>query len=155
MSFRIRGLSPTLFAPWFGLSDEALAGLGVRRIRVEEPYSAPCRISLRDAAPGETVLLASYPHQPALTPFRQSGPIFVRESQDPAFDEADVVPDAFMRRTLSARAYDREGLMVDGELVEGADVAPLIESWLARQEVDVVHLHYARRGCYAGLARRD
>jgi hypothetical protein len=154
MSFRIRGLDPEPFAPLFALEDEALAARGIVRVAADAPHSAPCRISLEDAEPGERLLLLSYAHQPAATPFRQSGPIFVREGARKAYDEIDRVPDAFARRTLSARGYDRDGMMIDGELVEGQELAGLLSRWLARPEVDVVHLHYARRGCYAGLAER-
>lgn len=154
MSFRIRGLSPEPFAHLFALSDEALAEQGVVRVVADAPQSAPCRVSLEDAAPGETLLLLSYQHQPAEGPYRQSGPIFVREGAHRAFDEVGRAPPAFVVRTLSARAYDKEGMMLEGELVAGAELAPLLEGWLARPEVDIVHLHYARRGCFAGTAER-
>ena len=120
----------------------------------DAPHSAPCRVTLEDAEPGERLLLLSWEHQGASTPFRQSGPIFVREGAVRACEMVDHVPDAFARRTLSARAYDQDGMMIEGELVDGPDLAGLLEAWLARPEVDVVHLHYARRGCYAGLAER-
>ena len=154
MSFRIRGLSPEPFVPLFALCNEALAAQGIQRVTADQPHSAPCRVSLEDAAPGQQLLLLNYPHQPAATPYRQSGPIFVREGAGRAYDEIDRIPDAFARRTLSARSYDRCGMMLDGELVEGRELAPLLEAWLAEPAVDVVHLHYARRGCYAGLATR-
>ncbi len=154
MSFRIRGLSPEPFAHLFALSDEALAGQGIARVTADAPQSAPCRISLEDAEPGERLLLLSYEHQPQAGPFRQSGPIFVREAARRAFDAVDRVPPAFAVRTLSARAYDPAGMMLEGELVAGAELGPLLEDWLARKEVDRVHLHYARRGCFAGVAIR-
>ena len=50
-----------------------------RTIVVDEPDSYPCRRCLRDAAPGETVVLLSYDPfvDGADTPYRQPGPIFV------------------------------------------------------------------------------
>jgi hypothetical protein len=154
MNFRIRGLDPEPFTPLFALADEALAARRIVRLVADAPHSAPCRISLEDAEPGERLLLLSYAHQPAVTPFRQSGPIFVREGAERAYDQIGSIPAAFARRTLSARGYDQDGMMIEGELVEGQSLADLLELWLARPEVDVVHLHYARRGCYAGLAER-
>jgi hypothetical protein len=154
MTFRIRGLPPEPFIPLFALDDDALAERGVVRMTIQTPVSAPCRITLEDAEPGERVLLLSYEHQPARGPFRQSGPIFVRETARSAFDDIGRTPAAFAARMLSARAYDAEGMMLDGELVAGAELEPLLEGWLARREVDVVHLHYARRGCWAGFAQR-
>jgi hypothetical protein len=154
MSFRIRGLAPEPFVPLAGLDDEALAARGVRRMIADEPHSAPCRVSLDDAEPGERLLLLSWEHQGGASPFRQAGPIFVREGAVTAWEGIDEIPPAIARRTISARAYDREAMMIEGELVEGAALKPLLDAWLSRPEVDVVHLHYARRGCFAALAER-
>ncbi len=154
MTFRIRGLSPEPFAALTGLDDEALAARGVQRVVADAPHSAPCRVSLKDAEPGERLLLLSYEHQPADSPFRSAGPIFVREAAGAAFDEVDVVPDVMLRRTLSARAYDAGAMMLEGELVEGPDAAALLERWFERPEIEVVHLHYARRGCFAARVER-
>ena len=152
--FRIRGLAPAPFAPLFALDDDALAARGIQRFTVREPHAAPCRISLVDAEPDERLLLLAYEHQPAASPFQARGPIFIREGLETPFDAVNVIPDAVKRRTISARAYDNEAMMIEGELVQGEALAPLLETWLARPEVDVVHLHYARRGCYAALAQR-
>ncbi len=99
-------------------------------------------------------MLLSYDHMPADSPFKASGPIFVREAATETFDQIGEVPAAIQRRTISARAYDREAMMLEGELVEGPKVAQLLERWLARPEIEVVHLHYARRGCFAAVAER-
>jgi hypothetical protein len=154
MSFRIRGLSPEPFLPLFELDDEALEARGIQRLVAEEPHAAPCRVSLMDAEPGERLLLLSYEHMPAHSPFRASGPIFVRKDALRAADLVDHVPDAIATRTISARAYDRSAMMIEGEIVPGETLGPLLEGWFGRPEVDVVHLHYARRGCYAALAER-
>jgi hypothetical protein len=154
MPFRIRGLSPEPFAPLFALSDGELAERNIQRVIADEPHAAPCRVSLVDAEPGERLLLLSYEHVAGRSPFRASGPIFVREAAREAFDVTGETPAAIATRTISARAYDAQAMMIDGDLVQGADLAPLLEGWFARPEVDVVHLHYARRGCYAALAQR-
>ena len=44
--------------------------------------------------------------------------------------------------------------MRDGELVEGMQVATLVERWFADPEIELIHLHYARRGCFAAAATR-
>jgi hypothetical protein len=154
MTFRILGLEPKLFAPLFELDDETLLARGIHRFTAEEPHSAPCRIALDDAEPGERLLLLNYQHQPAISPFRASGPIFVREAARDAFDASGEVPPALQRRTLSARAYDAQAMMVKGEVVAGAEVGRLLERWLEDGEVAEVHLHYAARGCFAARAVR-
>ena len=154
MTFRIRGLSREPFAPLFALDDKALAARGVQRLTAVEPNAAPCRISLVDAQPGESLLLLHFEHHSADSPFRSGGPIFVREAATQTFSEVGRIPGPIAMRTISARAYDVQAMMVEGELVPGADLPDLLNSWFRRPEVDIVHLHYARRGCYAALAER-
>ena len=154
MSFRILGLPPEPFAPLFELDDAQLEARGIRRFVAEEPRSAPCRITLEDARPGERLLLLNYEHQPAPTPFRATGPIFVRQAATAAFDAVERLPEVFPGRTLSARAYDRSGMMVKGQVAPGGEIAGLLESWFEDAAVDEVHLHYAARGCFAARAVR-
>jgi hypothetical protein len=153
MSFRIIGLDPAPFRNLHFLSDDALAEKGVRRVRIESKHAAPCRISLDDAEVGEAVLLLNYDHQPANTPYRQQGPIFVRESEQ-RFDRVGVIPPALARRPLSLRGFDGEDMMIEADLVEGAEAAQLIQRFFANPNVAYVHAHYARRGCYAALIER-
>jgi hypothetical protein len=153
MSYRITGLEPATFRDLHFLSDEALAEKGVRRVRVEAKHAAPCRSSLDDAEVGEAVLLLNYDHQPATTPYRQQGPIFVRESEA-RFDRVDAIPPALVRRTLSLRGFDAEDMMIEADLVEGAEAPALIERFFANPDVAYIHAHYARRGCYAALIER-
>lgn len=153
MSFRVSGLDPAPFAAWHGLSDDALAAQGARRVRVSENPAAPCRVTLDDAEIGESVLLLSYEHQPADTPYRQQGPIFVREGGD-RFVGVAVVPPALARRTLSLRGFDARHMMVEAEVGDGADAASMIERFFANDDVAYIHAHYARRGCYAALIER-
>lgn len=153
MSFRITGLDPTPFRELHFMSDDALAAKGVRRVRVEERATAPCRITLDDAEVGETVLLLSYEHQPAQTPFRQQGPIFVRES-GALFDKIGVVPPALARRTLSLRGFDGAHMMIEADLTEGAEAAGMIARFFANPHVAYIQAHYARRGCFAATIDR-
>jgi hypothetical protein len=154
MSFRISGLDPAPFAHLHALSDDALAAHNVRRVRVAEKPAAPCRISLDDAEIGETVLLLNHTHQGADTPYRQQGPIFIRETRN-RFDARDIVPPALARRTLSLRGFDADHMMIEADLCEGADAAALIERFFANEHVAYVHAHYARRGCFAALVERS
>lgn len=153
MTFRIIGLDPAPFAHLHALSETELAPSGAQRVRVTEKPAAPCRISLDDAEIGETVLLLNYAHQPADTPYRQQGPIFIRETRQ-RFDARDTIPSALSRRTLSLRAFDAQHMMVDADLCEGESAATLIERFFANGAVDYIHAHYARRGCYAALIAR-
>lgn len=148
MSFRVTGLDPNFFADLHALSDGELAERGMRRVRVERKPEAPCRISLDDADVGETVVLLNFVHQPADTPYRQQGPIFIRETSA-RFDAVDEVPPALARRPLSLRCFDADHMMIDADIVDGMDAAQLVERFFANPTVAYIHAHYAKRGCYA------
>ena len=153
MAFRITGLSPEPFRPLFGLSDAALAARGARRYVADGP-GFPDRIEISDAAPGETLLLVNYVHQPADTPYRASHAIFVREREVTPTDMVDAIPPAMRTRPLSLRAFDKAGLMVDGDVVDGGEAERLIARFFAEPDVAYIQAHYARRGCYAGRIDR-
>ncbi|HXZ02112.1 MAG TPA: DUF1203 domain-containing protein [Stellaceae bacterium] len=156
MSFRVSGLSVSEFTPLFALSDAELLARGFRRCRAPMAGARmPCRVSLGFTPPGETAILLAYTHQPAPhSPFRASGPIFVREKARETFDRIDELPPALAdSAALSLRAYDEGDMMVDADIVPGSAARPALERLLGRVDVAYVHAHFAPRGCY--LARID
>ncbi len=152
--YRITGLAPELFKPLFGLPDADLAARGVTRYVADVKPGFPCRISLRDAEPGEGVLLLNYTHQAADTPYRASHAIFVREAATEAYAGADQIPEVLRGRPLSVRAFDPQHMMVDADLVEGREAQGLIARFFADPTVAYLHVHYAKRGCYAARIDR-
>ena len=154
MSFRVRGLDPEPFRHLYGLSEAALAELGVvRRIADAQP-GYPDRIEVRDAAPGESLLLVNHTHQPANSPYRASHAIFVREGAETPIDLVDDLPQALLVRPISLRGFDEAGMLLDADLAEGAGLRPAIERLLGDPDVAYLHAHYARPGCYAALIER-
>lgn len=154
MALRILGLDASPFVHLYGLPDGELATRGVIRQRVEEPHSAPDRIELRDAEPGQTVLLLNHEYQAADTPYRGRHAIFVREGATKRFDAVGEVPDALRRRLLSLRAFDSAGMMIDADVVEGTSLEGLAERLLDDPRVAYLQAHHARRGCYAARIER-
>jgi hypothetical protein len=149
VTFRILGLEPGPFAHLFGLPDDALAAVGARRVISDAAIGYPDRIALRDAAPGESLLLLNYVHQPAETPYRASHAIFVAEQAGARFDAVGVVPEVLRVRPISLRAFDAAGEMTDADLAEGAQLEGVIERMLEVAETAYLHAHFAKRGCYA------
>ena len=148
-SFRITGLPHTPFAPLVDLSDEALAARGIVR-RVADAYPGyPCRVSLEDAAIGDELLLLPYEHHRTDSPYRASGPIFVRRGATQQRPAPGEVPLAVTRRLISLRAYDAAGMMVDAGVHQGIDLAPEIERQFADDKVAYLQLHNAKQGCVA------
>lgn len=154
MNYQIRGLEPALFEKLFDLDDEALAARGMQRMRVDAPFGYPCRVTLEDAPVGEEVLLLPFTHQDSRSPYRASGPIFVRRGAANAKRIVGELPPYLTQRLLSVRAYDDADMMVAADVVEGREAGPLFESLLARSDVKYLHLHFAKRGCFAARVDR-
>jgi hypothetical protein len=149
MSFRLVGLSFEPFAALFSLADRELAELDAQRVIATEKPGYPCRVSLADAEIGEELLLLPYTHQPARSPYRASGPIFVRKAARPSQLDPGVIPNYVSLRQLSVRAYDTAHLMVDAAVCEGKDAAPTILRMFDDSDVAYIHLHNAKRGCFS------
>jgi len=154
MHFRITGLSAAPFRHLYGLREEDLALHGVQRAIADKCPGFPDRIEMRDARPGESLLLLNHVCQPANTPYRASHAIFVREGAEQSYDRIDEVPEVMRVRLLSLRAYDAQGMMVDADVVEGKDVEALIARLFQSPEVAYLHAHNAKRGCYSGRIDR-
>ena len=151
MSFRITGLPAENFVHLFALSDEELAARGAVRRTADGAY--PCRISLTDSAPGDELILVNYEHHPVDSPYRMRFAIYVREGEQ-TYDKVDDVPEQLRTRTLAARAFDVDGMMVARELVEGSGLEDAIERLLAEPRAAYLHIHYAAAGCYAARVER-
>ena len=149
MAYRISGLAPETFQALFAYDDTQLTALDIRRLTAVDSHGYPCRVSLQDAQQGETVLLLPYEHHAVAGPYRASGPIFVRENAHAAVAVEDSVPPFLHRRLLSVRAYDAEGWMHAAEVVEGNALETCITSMFALPQIDYLHLHNARPGCYS------
>ena len=154
MSFQITGLDATPFRRFYGLSDEELQSLGVKRFIADKKPGFPDRIELRDVERGEALLLLNYLHQPADTPYKASHAIFVREWAETPYRAMDEIPDVLRIRPISLRAFDASGDMVDADLVSGDDLEPTIERLFANSEAAYIHAHYAKCGCYAARIDR-
>ncbi|WP_374470140.1 DUF1203 domain-containing protein [Phenylobacterium sp.] len=155
MSYVVSGLPLEEFRPLFGLSDADLAERGVLRCTADAPVGFPCRVSLADARPGETLLLLNYEHQAADTPYRSRHAIFVGEAATETARYVDALPPVLtVRPMISLRAFDAAGMMVDAALAPGAELEPAVERLLARPDTAYLHAHNAGRGCYAARIDR-
>ena len=154
LSFRITGLSPEPFRPLFGLDDEELRRRGARRYVATSKPGFPDRVELRDAEPGESLILVNFEHQPADTPYRASHAIFVVESATRAYDRVDEIPQVLLARPISLRAFDKAGFMVGADLASGDEIEEVIRRLLSDSRVAYLQAHYAKPGCYAARVER-
>jgi hypothetical protein len=152
MRLRYTGLDADPFRDLFALSDAELAARNILKLAAEP--GSPCRVSLEDAVPGESVLLLPFEHQPVATPYRGAGAIFVRQSALQTYD-SDLPPPVFRSRMLSLRAYDESGMMVKADLCDGPDAPAVCARLLANNRATYIHAHYAKYGCYAAKVTRN
>jgi len=154
MAFRITGLSPEPFQSLFGLPEQDLESLGMKRYIVGSNPGFPDRIEMKDAQLGQSVLLLNHVCQPANTPYRASHAIFIREWATQAYDAVDQVPQSMQIRLLSLRAFTDAGMMLGAEVAEGIAIEPVIAQMFSNPEVSYIHVHNAKQGCYSGRIDR-
>jgi hypothetical protein len=155
MSFQVHALAAVKFESLFSLSGAELARIRARRMIVDSKPGYPCRVSLVDADVGETVILLNFEHQPGDSPYRSSHAIFVREHARQAFPDPGTVPEVLASRLISIRAFDEEHDMRYAEIVEGSSLSQAIPEVLQDPAVTYLHLHNAKRGCYAASVTRS
>ncbi|RYY38337.1 MAG: DUF1203 domain-containing protein [Sphingomonadales bacterium] len=78
----------------------------------------------------------------------------MREGAEHVGRFVDAVPEQLARRMLSVRAYDRAGMMTDAEVTDGTELGCLIGSLFVDPAVAYLHVHNARRGCFAARVDR-
>ena len=154
-SFRLVGLPAERFAPLFALSPEELAALGARRVTATSKPGFPCRIGLVDAEPGDELILLPFEHQPENSPYRASGPIYVKAGAQRRVLDVGELPEYVSLRQISLRAYDGDHMIVGAEVCTGSEALRAeIERQFDDARVSYIHLHNAKRGCFSCLVER-
>jgi len=146
--FQLVGIPYEPFASLFALSDAELLERNARRVFAETKPGYPCRVSLEDAEIGEELLLLPFEHQPASSPYKSSGPIFVRKASVEAHIEPGVIPDYVRTRLISVRAYDAKDFMTDATVCAGNEAAAAIQKMFSNR---VLKFDHGRR-LYSALA---
>jgi len=152
--FRIVGLASAQFESLYSLNEKELSKKGAQRLRVDAKPGFPCRVSLADAEIGEQVILFPFVHHDVESPYRASGPIFVRENAKGIELAPGEIPKVVAGRLISVRAYDENGMMLDGAVVPGSELKPHIEKLFTNPKIDYLHLHNAGAGCYSCKVER-
>ncbi len=154
MNYQISPLQLSEFQHLINADDDVLAQEGVVRLTADAKPGYPCRISLQDAEPGESVLLLNYEHQSVATPYRSRHAIIIRENAVQAEPFINQVPDLLRVRVLSVRGFDKVGMMIEADVVDGATLETAIEEMFGNAAVEYLHIHNAKPGCYAARVDR-
>jgi hypothetical protein len=155
MAYRIGGLARKEFEPLFGLGDEELAACKVRRVTASSPTGFPCRVSLKDAHPGESLILLNYVSHDVPTPFRTAYAIYVREAAGEPPCYKDEVPPLLDTRTLGLRGFGADGMLKGALLAMPGEADGRIRELFERPEIASIHAHNAAYGCFLARVERD
>ena len=104
VNFRLEPLLKDDFLPLFTLSDAELHERSAKWLVADSKPGYPCRVTLADAEIGDRVLAVSFIHHDVQSPYRASGPVFVREIGQTASLAINEIPIMFNHRLLSLRA---------------------------------------------------
>ena len=155
MTYRISGLAPETFAHLVELDDNTLAAKGAVRVTADTKPGFPCRITLEDAEPGETLILLNYVSHNVATPYRSSYAIYVREDATAAAHYEDNVPPVFEGRPLGLRAFDADGMLKNAALALPGQADVKIRELFADDQIAYIHAHNAAHGCFAAKVERS
>jgi hypothetical protein len=154
MTYRIEGLGPEPFRPLFAMSDTELAARRAVRVTADESGGFPCRVSLKDAVPGEELILINHVSHDVAGPFRTAFGIFVRKHAEAEAYE-DEAPDYLQARTLGLRGFDANGMLKAALLALPGEADGRIRELLANPEIVNIHAHNAAHGCFLARIERN
>jgi hypothetical protein len=108
----------------------------------------PLRCCLRDADPGEPVVLMAYQPTRRGGAYAEVGPVFVHANACEGFQQPVGWPEGFRGRRQLLRAYGHRGQQVHNRIVEPDEVDLAVIDLLQRPDVDVLHSRNVLAGCY-------
>jgi hypothetical protein len=147
-NFQVKSLLDTQFSHLFELTDSELNEVGAIRMIADRNTGFPCRVSLQNAEIGEEVILLTYEHHQTHSPYRSSGPIFIRKNSRTAQLQLNEIPEMLERKLLSVRAYDKHGMMRQALVSEEQNIREALTRMFDNTEINYVHIHSAKEGCF-------
>ena len=154
MAYRIEGLAPEAFESLFSMTDGELAERNAVRVTADSPTGFPCRVSLKDAAPGEELVLLNHVSHDVQTPFRTAYAIYVRKGASASSYENET-PAYLDSRTLGLRGFDSAGMLKAGLLAMPGEADARIRELFEAPEIATIHAHSAAYGCFLARIERN
>ena len=147
-NFQIKSLQDSEFSNFFKLGNAELEKVGAIKMTADKNPGFPCRVSLEDAEIGEEVILLPYRHHQTNSPYQSTGPIFVRKNAKTATLDINEIPKMLDDRLLSIRAYNKKGMMKEALVSEGHNLKAILTTTFNNPEINYIHIHNAKAGCY-------
>lgn len=153
-NFKLEALNHLDFEYLNDLSETELAENHIKKMKVDKFPGFPCRITLEDAGIGEMVFLLNYDFHNVNSPYRASGPVFVRANQLTKTYAQNEIPVMFNHRLLSIRGYSKDAMMVVADVSEGKFLKDKLLQILENPNIEYIHLHNAKPGCFNCTVKR-
>lgn len=144
-NFRVRSLPASLLERVRGGAADAS---GNPPEQVAAGGGEPLRCCLRDARPGEALLLFGYEPPIPPGPYVERGAVFVHAVPCPGPASQGRYPRGWYGRPQVLRSYDRRGWIRDAEVHDGGQPEAVISRLLADPEVVQVHSRNVAYGCF-------
>jgi hypothetical protein len=155
MTYRISGLNPADFAALRGADEATLAAHKAVRVVAASKPRFPCRFTLEDAEPGESLILLHHVSHDVATPYRSAYAIYVSEGAQRAASFIDELPPVFADRTMAFRAFDADGMLRNATLAKPGESDAAIRILFDVPEIAYIDAHNAAHGCYAARVERN
>ena len=122
--------------------------------RMQATGGEPLRCCLRNAQPGEPLILFGYEPPIGKSPYHEVGPVFAcaEPCRGPATDVA--YPADWRGKPQVLRSYDRRGWIHAAELHDGKNPEAVIARLLADPEAVQLHSRNVAYGCFMFLLTR-
>jgi len=149
----VSGLRRNDFTKLFAMSDTELAERNAVRVQATS-HGFPCRVSLKDAEEGDTLILLHHVSHDVATPYRSSYAIYVNETAVEVAPYVDSTPPVFEGRPIALRGFDERGMLQAASLALPGQADAKIREVLANPEIAYIHAHNAAHGCYSARIDR-
>jgi Protein of unknown function (DUF1203) len=144
-TFRVHALPAQLLARVRSSGVDA-SGNRVEAIRAEG--GEPLRCCLRNARPGEALILFGYEPPIGDSPYREVGAVFAHAEACGAPERSDSYPAEWRNRRQVLRSYDRRGWIRDAVVHDGSDPEGEIARLFADPEAVQLHSRNVAYGCF-------
>ncbi|GAC1651792.1 MAG: DUF1203 domain-containing protein [Vulcanimicrobiaceae bacterium] len=125
-------------------------------LRIQSDQTAPCRLCLRIATPGEALILLSHnPFGADHGPYSEVGPIFVHADACAPYADVRNLPTDFAARALVLRAYNRQHAIEDSLIAQPGEAMQSASRLFANPLVAYIHVRHTTYGCFDFAIERD
>jgi hypothetical protein len=124
-------------------------------VEVKATGGEPLRCCLRDALPGEDLLLFGCEPPLPTSPYREVGAIFTHAAPCGGPATTTTYPSGWRGRRQVLRAYDQRGWIWGARLHDGTNPEAVIMELLENKDVVELHSRNVEYGCYMFHVRRS